>query len=280
MKLYTIDTGYFKLDGGAMFGVVPKTMWQKLNPPDENNMCTWAMRCLLLQFDNRLMLIDTGMGDFIDATYQKRYQPFGEDSLESSLSRYNFSPEDITDVFFTHLHFDHCMGALKDDGDGNPTLRFPNAIHWTHSIQWQSAMHPNEREKASYLKPYLQSIESSGKLHFADMEYIGTDLIKTEVVNGHTESMMLCHVYFENKIITYCADLIPSHHHIKLPYIMAYDLRPLETLKEKTALLNNAFSENRILFFEHDKDVACCTLINTEKGIEFDKTGTLEELLQ
>lgn len=280
MKLYTIDTGYFKLDGGAMFGVVPKTMWQKLNPPDENNMCTWAMRCLLLQFDNRLMLIDTGMGDFIDATYRKRYQPFGEANLESSLSRYNFSPEDITDVFFTHLHFDHCIGALKDDGDGNPTLRFPNAIHWTHSIQWQSAMHPNDREKASYLIPYLQAIENSGKLHFADLESIGTDLIKTEVVNGHTESMMLCHIYLENKIITYCADLIPSHHHIKLPYIMAYDIRPLETLKEKTALLNNAFSENRILFFEHDKDVACCTLKNTEKGIEFDKTGTLEELLQ
>lgn len=278
MKLYTINTGFFKLDGGAMFGVVPKTMWQKLNPPDENNMCTWAMRCLLIQENERLLLIDTGMGNFIDDTYKKRYQPFGNDTLETSLSKHGFSPTDITDIFFTHLHFDHCIGALKDNGNGQPTLRFPNATHWTSFAQWQSAMEPNAREKASYLKPYLKAISDSGKLKFTEKEDIGLENFEIEYVFGHTESMMICHIYNDQQTITYCADLIPSHHHIRLPYIMAYDIRPLDSLKEKTILLEKALENKHILFFEHDKDIECCTLKRTEKGIEFDKLLKLADI--
>lgn len=278
MKLYTIDTGYFKLDGGAMFGVVPKSIWQKLNPSDENNMCTWAMRCLLVEEKNRLILIDTGMGTFIDDTYRKRYQPFGNDTLESSLAKHHFAPTDITDVFFTHLHFDHCIGALKEDEKGQPTLRFPNATHWTSFTQWQSAMQPNAREKASYLKPYLNAIFNSGKLKFTENEELGLENFEIEYVNGHTESMMICHIYNHKQTITYCADLIPSHHHIRLPYIMAYDIRPLDSLKEKTILLEKALENNHILFFEHDKDIECCTLKRTEKGIEFDKLMKLEDI--
>lgn len=278
MKLYTIDTGFFKLDGGAMFGVVPKTMWQKLNPPDEQNMCSWAIRCLLLEDNNRLLLIDTGMGDFIDDTYKKRYQPFGEDTLEKSLAKHGFTPNDITDVFLTHLHFDHCIGALKDDGKGKPTLRFPNAIHWSSYTQWESALHPNAREKASYLKEYLLAISESGKLRFVEKEDLGMDNIEIEYVFGHTESMMLCHIYKDQQTISYCADLIPSHHHIRLPYIMAYDIRPLETLREKTIFLEKAYENKHILLFEHDKDVECCTLKRTEKGIEFDKLMRLDEI--
>lgn len=279
MKLYTIDTGFFKLDGGAMFGVVPKTMWQKLNPADENNMCTWAMRCLLIEDNNRLMLIDTGMGDFIDDTYKKRYQPFGDDTLETSLNKHGFSPDDITDVFLTHLHFDHSIGALKDDGNGKPTLRFPNATHWSSFAQWKSAMQPNAREKASYVHNYLMAIQESGKLKFIENDDLGMRNVEIEYVYGHTESMMLCHIYKDKQIISYCADLIPSHHHIKLPYIMAYDIRPMESLQEKTIFLEKAYENKHILFFEHDKEVECCTLKRTEKGIEFDKLMKLSELV-
>lgn len=278
MNLYTIDTGFFKLDGGAMFGVVPKTMWQKLNPPDENNMCDWAMRCLLIEDNKRLMLVDAGMGTFIDATYQKRYHPFGEATLEKSLEKHGFSPTDITDVFLTHLHFDHCIGALKDDGNGNPTLRFPNATHWSSAVQWQSAMQPNVREKASYLKEYLQAIQDSGKLKFVESDDLEMENIKIEFVFGHTESMMILDIYKDDKTISYCADLIPSHHHIRLPYIMAYDIRPLDSLKEKTFFLEKALENDHILFFEHDKDIECCTLKRTEKGIEFDKLMKLSEI--
>lgn len=278
MKLYTIDTGYFKLDGGAMFGVVPKTMWQKLNPPDENNMCTWSMRCLLVEDENRLILIDTGMGDFIDDTYKKRYQPFGDTTLETSLAKHGFSPTDITDVFLTHLHFDHCIGALKDDGNGKPTLRFPNATHWSSYTQWKSAMNPNPREKASYVKEYLQAIADSKKLKFIENEDLGMKNIEIEFVFGHTESMMICHIYKEKQTISYIADLIPSHHHVRLPYIMAYDIRPMDTLQEKTIFLEKALENNHILFFEHDKEIECCTLKRTEKGIEVDRLMKLEEI--
>ncbi|MFN8284099.1 MAG: MBL fold metallo-hydrolase [Chitinophagales bacterium] len=278
MQLYTIDTGYFKLDGGAMFGVVPKTMWQKLNPPDENNMCTWAMRCLLVQDENRLVLIDTGMGDFIDDTYKKRYQPFGDETLEKSLAKHGFSPADITDVFLTHLHFDHCIGALKDDGNGKPTLRFPNATHWSSYVQWKSAMHPNPREKASYVKEYLQAISDSGKLKFIENEELGMKNMEVEFVFGHTESMMICHIYKDKQTVSYVADLIPSHHHVRLPYIMAYDIRPMDTLQEKTIFLEKALENNHFIFLEHDKDIECCTLKRTEKGIEVDRLLKLEEI--
>lgn len=261
-----------------MFGVVPKTLWEKLNPPDAHNLCDWAMRCLLVEDNDRLMLIDTGMGDFIDETYRKRYQPHGEDSLERSLAKHGFSPDDITDVFLTHLHFDHCIGALKDDGSGNPALRFPKATHWSSYAQWKWAMYPNAREKASFLKEYLVAILNSGKLKFTENSELGMENIEIEQVYGHTEAMMLCHIYKKKQTISYCADLIPSHHHIKLPYIMAYDIRPLETLKEKTIFLEKAYENDHFLFFEHDKDVECCSLKRTEKGIEVDTLLKLEDL--
>ena len=278
MELFSINTGHFKLDGGAMFGVVPKTMWQKLNPPDENNMCTWSMRCLLVEDENRLMLIDTGMGDFIDDTYKKRYQPFGDATLETSLEKHGFSPTDITDVFLTHLHFDHCIGALKNDGNGKPTLRFPNATHWSSYTQWKSAMQPNAREKASYIKEYLQAIADSKKLKFIENEELGMTNVEIEYVFGHTESMMICHIYKDKQTVSYIADLIPSHHHVRLPFIMAYDIRPMDTLQEKTIFLEKALENNHILFFEHDKDIECCSLKRTEKGIEVDKLMKLEEI--
>jgi len=270
MKLYTIDTGYFKLDGGAMFGVVPKTLWQKLHPADENNMCIWALRCLLIEDGNRLILIDAGIGDFMNETYRSRYFPHGDDTLESSLAKHGFKPEDITDIILTHLHFDHCCGVLTRDENQNAILRFPNANIWTSYAQWQWANNPNPREKASFLQEILLPIHQSGKLKFLDSEDFNSDKIELEQVFGHTEAMLICHIYYNEKTITYCADLIPSHHHIRLPFVMAYDIRPLETMKEKIILLERAYENKHILFFEHDKDIEACTLKKSEKGIEID----------
>lgn len=278
MKLYTIDTGFFKLDGGAMFGVVPKMLWQQLNPPDENNMCTWALRCLLVEDQNRLLLIDTGIGNFMNTTYLKRYQPFGEATIESSLAKYGFSVNDITDIFLTHLHFDHCCGCLTRTSEGTPTLRFPNATIWSSYQQWQWAEHSNPREKASFLNELLEPIKKSGKLKFVENEDIGMKNMDIEFMYGHTESMMICHLYKDNYTITYCADLIPSAHHIRLPYIMSYDVRPLDSLKEKQILLEKAYENNHILFFEHDKDIEACTIKKTDKGIEFDSIVLIKDL--
>ena len=271
MKLYCIDTGYFKLDGGAMFGVVPKTLWEKLNPPDENNMCSWALRCMLVEDNGRLILIDTGIGDFISPAYIKRYAPHGGDTLESSLAKHGFTPNDITDVFLTHLHFDHCCGSLKPGPNGEGILRFPNATYWSSYHHWKWALNPNPREKASFLQETMLPIFNSGKLKFVENEEMGIENFETEFVYGHTESMMMCHIYKKKQTITYCADLIPSHHHIKLPYIMAYDIRPLETLKEKSIFLEKAYENDHILIFEHDKDIEACTLKRTDKGIDFDQ---------
>lgn len=278
MKLYTIDTGYFKLDGGAMFGVVPKSMWQKLNPADEYNMCTWALRCLLIEENNRLILIDAGIGDFFNETYTKRFQPHGTDTLEKSLANHGFKVEDITDILLTHLHFDHCCGVLTKDENGQAKLRFPNATIWTSFSQWQWANNANPREKASFLPEILLPIQASGKLKFVENEELNLENIEIEHVFGHTEAMMIFHIYKKKKIITYCADLIPSHHHIKLPFVMAYDVRPLESMKEKNILLERAYENEHILFFEHDKDIEACTIKKTEKGIEFDKSIKISDI--
>lgn len=279
MKLYTIDTGLFKLDGGAMFGVVPKSMWQKLNPPDENNMCSWAMRCLLAETDNRVVLIDTGLGNKQDEKFRSHFYPHGEDTLEKSLNKHGFKLEDITDVILTHLHFDHCGGAVKINENGQYSLTFPNATYWSNSEHWHWALHPNAREKASFLQENILPIYESGRLKFADQDDLGIDEIEIEYVNGHTEAMMIVHLYKKRHTITFMADLIPSRHHIRMPFVMAYDVRPLETLKEKAFFLEKAYENDHILFFEHDKDVECATLKRNEKGvIEADKLFSLSEL--
>jgi glyoxylase-like metal-dependent hydrolase (beta-lactamase superfamily II) len=268
MKLYIINTGHFKLDGGAMFGVVPKSMWQKLNVPDENNMCSWAMRCLLIEEDNRLILIDNGMGKKQDAKFFGRYFLHGESSLEKSLANNGFGKDDITDVFLTHLHFDHCGGSIENNGD---TLipAFKNATYWSNESHWKWATEPNEREKASFLKENILPIKESGQLKFIEVKdgISFTKNITIRFVNGHTEAMMLPQIKYKDKTIIFMADLLPSVAHIPLPYIMAYDTKPLETLKEKKAFLTEAQQNDYILFFEHDPQIECCTLQITEKGI-------------
>ena len=268
MKLYSINAGHFKLDGGAMFGVVPKSMWQKLNPPDENNMCSWAMRCLLIEDADRLILVDNGMGNKQDEKFFGHYFLHGDDTLERSLAKNGFTKDDITDVFLTHLHFDHCGGSIERNGD-ELIPAFKNATYWSNQKHWQWAINPNDREKASFLKENILPIEQSGKLKFIDVkENISfTENIKVRFVYGHTEAMMLPQIRYKEKSIVFMADLLPSVAHIPVPYVMAYDMRPLETLKEKKSFLTEAQQQDYILFFEHDPEIECCTLQLTEKGI-------------
>ncbi|HNB82393.1 MAG TPA: MBL fold metallo-hydrolase [Chitinophagaceae bacterium] len=268
MKLHTISAGYFKLDGGAMHGVVPKSMWNSVNPSDENNMCSWAMRCLLVEEDGRLILIDTGMGTKQDARFFSFFQPHGEEHLKDSIQKAGYSDLEITDVFLTHLHFDHCGGAIERKNDQLVTA-FSNATYWSQKQHWQSALHPNIREKASFLKENILPIEESGQLQFTGetQRSTFTQHIEIELVNGHTDQMMLPLIQYKGTRILYCADLIPSVAHISLPWVMAYDMRPLYTLEEKERLLNEAVDQNWLLFFEHDRHVECCSLQRTDKGI-------------
>lgn len=268
MKLHTIDTGFFKLDGGAMFGVVPKAIWNKTNPADENNLCTWAMRCLLVEDNNQLILIDTGIGNKQDARFFSHYYLHGDASLNSSLAKLGFSPDDITDVFLTHLHFDHVGGAVKRDGDKLlPT--FKNATYWSNQHHWDWAINPNDREKASFLKENILPIHESGQLKFINTEQ-GVNFVpgfNIRFVSGHTEAMMLPLIDYKGQKILYMADLLPSIGHLPLPYVMAYDMFPLKTLNEKKIFLNEALEKEYILYFEHDPENECCTLQQTEKGI-------------
>ncbi|MEO8821133.1 MAG: MBL fold metallo-hydrolase [Ginsengibacter sp.] len=280
MKLYAINAGHFKLDGGAMFGVVPKSMWEKLNPPDENNMCNWAMRCMLIEDEGRLILIDNGMGNKQSDKFFGYYYLNGNDTLEKSLSKYGFSKDDITDVFLTHLHFDHCGGAIEKIGD-DLIPAFKNATYWSNENHWKWAAQPNDREKASFLKENILPIQQSGKLKFIEVEegIQFTKNIKLRFVKGHTESMMLPEIKYNDKTIIYMADLLPSVAHIPIPYVMAYDTRPLETLVEKKSFLNEALEKDFILFFEHDPEIECCNLQLTDKGIRSKQTFTLESVL-
>lgn len=267
MKLHTILAGYFKLDGGAMHGVVPKSMWQRANPADDNNMCSWAMRCLLVEHNDRLILIDNGMGDKQDPKFFSYYHPHGEDTVESSLAKAGYIPADITDVFLTHLHFDHCGGSIKRVGD-KLVPAFPNATYWSNKAHWDWAVHPNAREKASFLSENILPIQESGKLQFIDIadgeEWIPG--IRIHFVDGHTEQMMLPRIDYNGTTILYCADLVPSAAHISMPWVMAYDMRPLETLAEKEKLLNMAADNNWLLYFEHDPKIACARLVKDEHG--------------
>lgn len=280
MKLYSINAGHFKLDGGAMFGVVPKSIWRKLNPPDENNMCNWAMRCLLVEDKGRLILIDNGMGNKQDENFFGYYYLNGDDTLEKSLAKNGFKKEDITDVFLTHLHFDHCGGSIERQG-GNLIPAFKNAVYWSNENHWQWAINPNDREKASFLKENILPILESGKLKFIEHSE-GINFAKNfdiRFVNGHTESMMLPQIKYKDKTIVYMADLFPSVAHIPIPYIMAYDTRPLDTLVEKKSLLSEALKNDYILFFEHDREIECCSLQLTDRGIRSKQTFTLESIL-
>lgn len=279
MKIYSINAGYFKLDGGAMFGVVPKSMWNKANPADENNMCTWAMRCLLIEHGNHKILIDTGMGTKQDEKFFSHYYPHGEDSIATNLAKYGFSTDDITDVFLTHLHFDHCGGAIVREGD-KLVPAFKNATYWSHKKHWQSAIAPNAREKASFLKENILPIQESGQLRFLDLsdgdEWI--EDIRVRFCQGHTDYMMLPQINYNGTTLLFCADLLPSTAHISLPWVMAYDMRPLDSLNEKTRLLNEAVANNWILFFEHDPVNECCSLQQTERGIRTKATFNLQDI--
>jgi len=279
MNLHTIDTGFFKLDGGAMFGVVPKVIWNKSNPADENNLCTWAMRCLLVEDEGRLILIDTGIGNKQDERFFSHYYLHGTATLDSSLAALGFHRDDITDVFLTHLHFDHVGGAVIRNGE-NLIPAFKNAVYWSNEKHWDWAVNPNEREKASFLKENILPIQQSGQLQFIST----TDGVKftnnmhIRFVNGHTEAMMLPLINYKDKSILYMADLLPSTGHIPLPYVMAYDMFPLTTLGEKKIFLNEAVEKNYILYLEHDPINECCTLQQTEKGIRLKEVFKLNDM--
>lgn len=280
MKISTIETGYLKLDGGAMFGIVPKRMWEKLNPPDQNNLCTWAMRCLLIEMEGRKILFDTGIGDKQDAKFRSHFEPHGADTLLLSLAKKGISPEGITDVFLTHLHFDHVGGAVKYDAAGNLTPTFPNARYWTNALQYEWACQPNEKEKASFLKENFVPLQTAGVLAFIDVAEQDVPWlpgIAIRFVYGHTEAMMLPIIHTENQTFIYCADLIPSASHIGMPYVMSYDVRPLNSLQEKKRLLEEAAQHRYVLIFEHDPRIAAGTVKQNEQGrIVFDEIFPLD----
>ena len=278
MKLYSINAGYFKLDGGAMFGVVPKSIWNKINPADDNNMCSWALRCLLIEDGNRLILVDNGMGDKQDAKFFGHYYMHGDDTLDKSLAAQGFHRDDITDVVLTHLHFDHCGGSIVRSGD-LLVPAFKNATFWSNQRHWKWATEPNDREKASFLKENILPIQQSGQLKFIEIH--PNDFPSSMMVRqafGHTDAMMLPQVQYKGKTIVFMADLLPSAGHIPLPYVMAYDMFPLTTLNEKKAFLTEAQQNDFVLFFEHDPVIECCTLQLTEKGIRMKDSFKLSDL--
>jgi glyoxylase-like metal-dependent hydrolase (beta-lactamase superfamily II) len=280
MKLFSINAGYFKLDGGAMHGVVPKSMWQKVNPADDNNMCSWAMRCMLIENGNHRILIDNGMGSKQDEKFFSFYYPHGADSIEINLARHGYSTDDITDAFLTHLHFDHCGGSIRRDESGALVPAFKNALFWTNHKHWDAALRPNEREKASFLQENILPMEASGQMRFVETpdgaEWI--EDIRVRYVNGHTDAMMLPQIRYNDTTILFCADLIPSAAHISMPWVMAYDMRPLDTLQEKRTMLQEAVTNNWVLFLEHDPKIECCTLQETGRGIRLKDTFKLAEL--
>jgi glyoxylase-like metal-dependent hydrolase (beta-lactamase superfamily II) len=280
MKLYTINTGHFKLDGGAMFGVVPKSIWNRLNPADENNMCSWAMRCLLIEDGKRLILIDNGIGKKQDAKFLSYYYLHGNNSLESSLNKLGFTKNDITDMLLSHLHFDHCGGSIEWNADHTGyEPAFKNATYHIHKDHWEEALHPNVREKASFLKENILPIQETGHLNLFDDDahiHPSISLLKS---NGHTNSMVIPQIKYGDITVAFMADLIPSAAHIPPNYVMGYDVRPLVTMQERADFLEKAASEKTILFFEHDPVQECATVIKTEKGYKAENLFRLDELI-
>ena len=280
MRLYTIDTGFFKLDGGGMFGAVPKVIWSRTNPSDDNNLCTWAMRSLLIEDGDRLILIDNGIGDKQDDKFLSHYYLHGDVDLNSSLKKYGFHADDITDVFLTHLHFDHCGGSVKWNEDKTSfEMVFKNARYWSNMDHWNWATVPNNREKASFLRENIIPIQESGQLNFVEKKDNIFSNFNVLFVNGHTESQMIPHIKYKNKTIVFVADLLPSIGHIPLPYIMGYDTRPLITLTEKEKFLKEAANQEYILFLQHDHYNECCTVEHTERGVRLKDAFKLVEIL-
>jgi glyoxylase-like metal-dependent hydrolase (beta-lactamase superfamily II) len=278
MNLHVINTGFFKLDGGAMFGVVPKSIWQKSNPADENNLCSWAMRCLLIEDGERLVLIDNGLGDKQDAKFFSHYYLHGNDSLLKSLNQHGFSTDDISDMFLTHLHFDHCGGGVKKENE-KLALTFKEAIYWSNQDHWQWATKPNPREKASFLSENILPMQESGHLKFIPQkEKPLFEFMDIFYASGHTDAMMIPKIKYKEHTICFMADLLPSVGHIPLPYVMGYDTRPLLTLEEKSTFLKEAADNNYVLFLEHDPVNECCTVKHTEKGVRLDRAFSLSEL--
>lgn len=278
MKIYPIETGNFKLDGGAMFGVVPKTIWQKTNPADANNLIEMSMRCLLIEDEDRLILVDTGLGDKQSEKFFGYYHLFGDFTLEKSLKKLGFHSDDITDVFLTHLHFDHCGGVIQRDKNGVLLPAFKNANVWSNQAHWNWATEPNPREKASFLKENIHPIQESGQLQFLQQQpkaQIGFEVL---FMDGHTEKQMLPKLNYQGKTLVFMADLLPTIGHIPLPYVMGYDTRPLLTIKEKADFLNLAADENYYLFLEHDAHHEICTVKHTEKGVRLHTTHKFSEL--
>ena len=280
MKLYTIDTGYFKLDGGAMFGVVPKVLWSRTNPADDNNLCPWAMRSLLIEDGERLILIDNGIGDKQDDRFLRHYYLHGDDTLKKSLNKHGFSEDDITDVFLTHLHFDHCGGSVKWNNDKTAfEMVFKNAKYWSNQDHWSHALNSNYREKASFLKDNIVPIQESGQLNFIKKDKSFINYIDVLFVDGHTEAQMIPHIKYKDKTIIFAADLLPSTGHIPLAYVMGYDVQPLKTLDEKGKFLLDAANNNHIIFLQHDNYNECCMVKLSEKGVVLDRAFKLSEVL-
>lgn len=285
MNIYSLHLGNFKLDGGAMFGVVPKSIWQRTNPADANNMCTWALRLMLVEEGDRLILVDTGMGDKQSEKFFGYYFMEGEHSLDKALATHGFHRDDITDVFLTHMHFDHVGGSVRRRAD-NPDLleaTFKNAVYWSNKHHWDWAENPNPREAASFLKENFMPLQASGQIQFLDLPnenglYETPLPFKVYVVNGHTEAQMLPLVEYKNEKILYAADLLPSVGHIPLPYVMGYDVRPLLTMKEKAWVLNEAVEQKIKIFFEHDSQQEMCSLKATEKGARLDQILNLKDI--
>lgn len=283
MTIYPLNTGNFKLDGGAMFGVVPKSLWSRTNPADSNNMCDWTMRSLLIEDGDRLILIDTGIGDKQSEKFFSYYFLSDQNSLKPNLNQLGFGINDITDVFLTHLHFDHCGGAIqwnKDRTGFEPV--FKNATYWSTENHWKWATEPNPREKASFLKENILPIEDSGQLQFINRngDYTSNVFNNFDVlfVDGHTESMMIPHIHYKGKTIAFMADLLPSTGHIPLPYVMGYDTRPLLTLTEKEKFLKTAANNDLVLFLEHDIINECATVTNTDRGVRLSETHKFSDL--
>jgi glyoxylase-like metal-dependent hydrolase (beta-lactamase superfamily II) len=280
MKLYPIETGNLKLDGGAMFGVVPKVLWQKAYPCDENNLCNWSMRCLLVVDGERKILIDNGIGEKQDENWLKHYYLNGDATLESSLKKIGFKPEDITDVILTHMHFDHCGGSVKwNKGKTGYLLAFPNAKYWTSKQQFDWATHPNRREKASFLKENILPIQESGQLELVEEEGEYIPGIEFKMYHGHTEGQVIPHIKYNGKTVVFTADLMPSAAHIPMPWIMAYDTKPLQTLDDRERFYAEALANDYILFLEHDLYNEACSLEETPKGVRVKAKGMLTDFI-